>query len=116
MATTPQPLFFTTLTAPELKNLFRSEMENYFSENNNIRFLQSSNEDVILNIHQAAKYINLSIPSIYRLHGSNEIPVSKKGNKLRFSKQALTKWMMDGREKTLKKIETAAGSIKSEDT
>ncbi len=108
-----QPLFLTTLTAPELKSLFRSEIENYFSENNSIKSQQSINEDVILNIHQAAKYINLSIPSIYRLHGAKAIPVSKKGNKLRFSKQALTKWMMGGREKTLKKIEKDAENTNS---
>ena len=68
---------------------------------------QNSNmdEETILNINEAAEYIKLSIPSIYRLVGEQTLPAIKKGKKLLFSKKSLTEWLMEGRKKTLSEIQ-----------
>ncbi len=103
-----QSLFLTSLTAPQLRDLFRAEIENYFNHNPVIKMQSNSVEDTILDIDQAAEYIKLSIPSIYRLCSASEMPVIKKGKKLLFSKNALTQWLMQGRKKTLSEIQKDA--------
>ena len=54
----------------------------------------------IVSIKEAADYINLTIPTIYGLVHRSEIPVSKKGKRLYFSKKELTEWIKTGRRKT----------------
>lgn len=62
--------------------------------------------DQLLTIQQAAQLLNLSVPTLYGYVHKAEIPVSKKGNRLYFSKQELTDWVKAGRKKTV--AETAA--------
>jgi excisionase family DNA binding protein len=69
--------------------------------------------DPLLNISQAGQYLNLAKPTIYSLVGRKEIPVMKRGNKLYFSKQELTKWVKDGRLKTKSEIDTEADKFLS---
>jgi excisionase family DNA binding protein len=58
----------------------------------------------LLTIKQASELISLSVPTIYGLVSRNEIPVSKKGKRLYFSKQDLTNWIQEGRKKTRAEI------------
>ena len=100
-----QTLVLTSLTAPELRNLFRTEIEKYFIDHPLSKSGFINDNDIIFDIDEAAAYIKLSIPSIYRLVGENSLPVIKKGKKLLFQKTALTSWLMEGRRMTLKEIE-----------
>lgn len=104
MNDTIQSLFLTSLTAPQLRDLFRDEIESYFKKNPVNRQPAINDEDLILDIDQAAAYIKLSIPSIYRLTGTGDLPVIKTGKKLLFSKKDLTAWLMKGRKPTLSTI------------
>ncbi len=71
-------------------------------------------EDNLFTIQQAAEFICLSVPTIYGLVSKSEIPVSKKGKRLYFSKQELTEWIKAGRKRTNSEIATEANSyIKS---
>lgn len=68
--------------------------------------LEMSNEhkpepDQLLTIQQAGEFVNLSVPTLYSKVQRSEIPVSKKGKRLYFSKQELTEWIKSGRKKTL---------------
>lgn len=60
--------------------------------------------DQLLTIKKAGEFISLSVPTIYGLVSRNEIPVSKKGKRLYFSKQELTNWIQEGRKKTRSEI------------
>lgn len=60
--------------------------------------------DKLLTIHQAAELVSLSVPTIYTLVSKAQIPVSKRGKRLYFSKQELTNWIKAGRKKTLAEI------------
>jgi excisionase family DNA binding protein len=64
--------------------------------------------DQLLTIQQAAELITLSVPTIYGLVSRSEIPVSKKGKRLYFSRQELTDWIKSGRKKTLSEISAEA--------
>ncbi len=67
--------------------------------------------DSLLTIEQAGSLISLSVPTIYGLVHRSEIPVSKRGKRLYFSKQELTEWIKAGRKKTLAEIASEAGSF-----
>jgi excisionase family DNA binding protein len=62
-------------------------------------------KDELLNIKQAALLLGLSVPTIYSKVSKTEIPVSKQGNRLYFSRQELTEWIKTGRKKTINEIQ-----------
>jgi excisionase family DNA binding protein len=62
-------------------------------------------DDTPWSIDQASKFVNLSIPTIYGLVSRKEIPVSKKGKRLYFSKSALLEWINSGKKKTVSEIQ-----------
>jgi excisionase family DNA binding protein len=53
----------------------------------------------ILTIEQAAKFLQLSKRSIYKLLREDKIPGRKILNKWRFEKENLTRWLIKGEEK-----------------
>ena len=64
--------------------------------------------DKLLTIREASEIIHLSVPTIYGLVQRREIPVSKKGKRLYFTRQELTQWIKTGRKKTVSEIESEA--------
>jgi excisionase family DNA binding protein len=77
--------------------------------------LSKSNEsqheaDKLLTIKEAAEILHLSVPTIYGLVQHSEVPVCKRGNRLYFSKQELTSWIMSGRKKTFSEIQAEANA------
>jgi predicted DNA-binding transcriptional regulator AlpA len=64
--------------------------------------------DEILNITQASALIRKTVSTIYTLVNKSEIPVSKKGNRLYFSKLELIAWIRSGRKKTNQEISIEA--------
>lgn len=90
-------LVFTQLSIPEIKQLFRQELENYFA---NQQPPKTEEADQLLTIDEAAEFIKLSKPTVYSLVSRKEIPHSKKGKRLYFSKQELKDWINSGRKKT----------------
>lgn len=57
--------------------------------------------DQLLTIQQAGELIKLSVPTLYGYVSRNDIPFSKKGKRLYFSKQELNDWIKSGRKKTI---------------
>lgn len=51
--------------------------------------------DVILNIEEAAKYMKLSTASVYKLCTIRELPGVKVGNSWRFHKKLLEDWLIE---------------------
>ena len=66
--------------------------------------------DELLTIEQAAKFLNVSVPTIYGYVHSKEIPYSKVKKRLYFSKYELTEWIKSGRRKTSAELEVAANN------
>lgn len=58
----------------------------------------------IINLKQAAKILNLSPATIYNKVNKKEIPYSKKGKRLYFSKTNLIAWIKEGKKPTLSEI------------
>ena len=66
--------------------------------------------DQLLTIQEAGELIKLSVPTLYGYVSRNEIPFSKKGKRLYFSKQELTDWIKTGRKKTIAEINSEANT------
>lgn len=60
--------------------------------------------DELLTITQAAKFLNLSTPTLYCKVSRQEIPVNKQGKRLYFYKSELADWIKSGRKKTIAEI------------
>lgn len=99
-------VILTQLSVPEIRQLFRQELENYFASNT-VNGNQDE-ADQLLTIKQTAELLSLSVPTIYGLVSRGEIPHSKKGKRLYFSKQELLEWVKAGRKKTNAEIAAAA--------
>jgi excisionase family DNA binding protein len=106
-----QNLVFTQLSITEVRQLFRQELETFFSN----RPLASApqEQDELFTIQQAAEFLNLSVPTIYGHVSKAEIPVSKRGKRLYFSKEELTAWIKAGRKKTQAEIAATADAYLS---
>ncbi|TDH23978.1 DNA-binding protein [Segetibacter sp. 3557_3] len=64
----------------------------------------SEKEDELLTITEAAKFLNLSIPTLYGKVSRREIPVNKQGKRLYFYKSELIEWIKQGRKKTTAEV------------
>ncbi|RYD56775.1 MAG: DNA-binding protein [Sphingobacteriales bacterium] len=65
-------------------------------------------QDELLTIQQASSLLNLSVATIYGLVSRADIPHSKKGKRLYFSKQELLAWVYTGRRKTSVDVQAEA--------
>lgn len=100
-----QEITITQITPPELETLIENTIKKVLSIHQTPPYPQA---DEVLTIKQAAQLLCLSVPTIYGLVHRSEIPVSKRGKRLYFSKVELTQWIKDGRKKTTKEIATEA--------
>ena len=74
----------------------------------NINLNPQQETDRLLTIEEAGQLIRLSVATIYGLVSRSEIPVSKKGKRLYFSKRELIEWAKSGRKKTVSEISAEA--------
>ena len=96
-------IFLTSLTTPEVRQLFRQELQSFFQDTKPFQPLQSE-VDPLLTIEEAATFAHLSKATIYGLVSRSEVPCMKKGKRLYFSRQELTEWIKAGRKKTVSEI------------
>ena len=67
--------------------------------------LEKSNEpqpksDELLTVQDTAKFLSLSVPTIYGLIHKRELPVMKRSKRCYFSKNELLNYLKQGRKKT----------------
>ncbi|MGA1976615.1 MAG: helix-turn-helix domain-containing protein [Bacteroidales bacterium] len=62
--------------------------------------------DELLTVQDTAKFLSLSVPTIYGLISKGELPVMKRSKRCYFSKIELLNYLRQGRKKTL--AETAS--------
>ena len=98
------PNVIATLTdeVRELKALFLNKAGN-----------QQPEIETPLDIKELSILIKKTVPTIYRYCQRNEIPFSRKGNRLYFFKSKIIDWLKESEVKTLAEIETDAASYVS---
>jgi hypothetical protein len=94
-------LVFTQLSIPEVRRMFREEIENFFANKVIARPENVIDDDEIgKGAEFASKLTGKAVPTIYDLVHKRLIPHSKRGGDLYFSRRELTEWMLSGRRKT----------------
>lgn len=58
----------------------------------------------LLTVQDTAKFLSLSVPTVYGLISKGEIPVMKRSKRCYFSKVELINYLKEGRNKTNKEI------------
>lgn len=82
------------ITSPEeLSSLIQSSFEK--AVRSYLPKLQST-EDQLLNIEEAADYLNLAKQTLYGFTSKNKIPHIKRAKRLLFKKSDLDQWLMEG--------------------
>ena len=106
-----QNLVFTQLSIPEVRQLFRDELANFFSQNQ-IAAPQSE-ADEICGIDLAVKITGKAKATLYSLVSLRKIPHSKQGKQLYFSRNELTEWLRQGKRKTHRELALEAENLPS---
>jgi len=94
----PQAVAMLTKEVSELKKLLIQKSEQQ----------TTPPAEQLLDVQQAAEFLNLSVPTVYSKVSRGELPVMKRGKKLHFSNTELMQYMKDGRKLTNSEIETEA--------
>ena len=98
-------IIVSTIKIDELKVLIEAAVYQAVKNRNDI--VEDSIEE-ILSVSQAARFLSLSPSTIYSLVSRKILPVSKKGKRLYFSKQDLSKWILSGRRATINELKLQA--------
>lgn len=69
---------------------------------------QASETDELLTVQDTAKFLSLSVPTVYGLISKGELPVMKRSKRCYFSKVELVNYLKQGRKKTALEIAAAA--------
>lgn len=88
----------TPIRLHELEVLIENSIRKVLSEQSRS---DSDGADQLLSISQASKYIGLKVPTLYSKASLGTIPCNKQAGRLYFLKSELTKWIQEGRRKTL---------------
>lgn len=89
-------------------------IENLLTDRHEMRVEPSEDkEDNLLNVKEAAAFLDESVATLYGRTCRNQIPFYKRGKKLYFKKAELLAWVEKGRNKTIDEIQgsTAGGKL-----
>jgi excisionase family DNA binding protein len=70
-------------------------------------------EDQFLTVKETAKFLHLSVPTVYTKASRRELPYMKRTKRLYFAKSDLEDYLKDGRVKTVSEIEEEADQFLS---
>jgi excisionase family DNA binding protein len=85
----------------EIINERLSSIENLLLEiHSKLEFSKNEEKDVMMDISEVSKHLNLAVPTIYSKVSSRELPSYKNGKRLYFSKKEIDEWMKSNKRKT----------------
>lgn len=96
----------TNLTIDDISKAIRNELKSFFEQQE-----EKEREDEIGGIELAIEVSGLAKPTIYGLVSRREIPHSKRGKKLYFSRRELKEWLTTGKRKTQDEIADEAANF-----
>ena len=97
--------FLTSLNEDELKQFLKDAFREMLAEQHGIL---KEPQPEILNVQQAARFLQLKPATVYEKTSTKQIPHFKKGNKLYFYRSQLQEWIDEGKVKTSGQISTEA--------
>ncbi len=67
-------------------------------------------QNKLLTVHEAANFLNLSVPTIYSKANKNELPFMKKGKRLYFFTNELLNYIKSGKISSIEEINDRANN------
>lgn len=95
----------TQITPPELELLIQNSLQKIL---NSQQPQASQPEAEVLTVPEAAKFLRLSVQTVYTLISKGTLPVMKRSKRCYFSKSDLLEYLKQGRKNTLAEIESSA--------
>jgi excisionase family DNA binding protein len=104
-----ETLILTQLTVNQVRDLLRTELDAYFSQQPNIQKVQKESENTWFDLNELCTYLpdKPAKPTVYAWVNQGIIPYHKGGKKLRFLKSEIDEWLRQGKQVT--KSETNKG-------
>lgn len=102
-----EQVFFNVPLA-KLEPVFKSWVKDVLRESESFKLTESKTKDELLTIQQAAKFLNLSVATLYSKVSKNELPVMKRSKRLYFSSSELMEYLKAGRKKSNAELEQEA--------
>jgi excisionase family DNA binding protein len=99
---------FTNLSIPEIRQMFRQELETCFEANNKQEQPPPDQPEQFLTIQEAAELLSLKVPTMYSKVSKGELPVMKRAKRLYFSRAELLEYIKVGRKKSNAEIDQEA--------
>ncbi len=81
-------VFLTSLTTPEVRQLFREELETYFGNVNQNNVEPSKNEQPVTT-KQLCDFLGVTVPTVIRWRKRGKIPFMQIGSAVRFNLPAV---------------------------
>jgi excisionase family DNA binding protein len=106
-----QAVTITQITPPELETLIENSVRKILNSQSTSTPQQAKDE--LLTVQDTAKFLSLSVPTVYGLISKGEIPVMKRSKRCYFSKDELINYLKQGRKKTLSEIDTETDAFLS---
>ena len=88
-----------------------SEIKRLLISQSTIRTKEQS--DKFLSVHEAAEFLNLTVPTVYSMVSRGVLPVMKRSKRLYFSRCELSDYLKQGRRKTMAEIASEAETYTS---
>ena len=105
-----QAVTITQISTTELETLIEGSLRKILLSQQTV---EPTPTDELLTVQDTAKFLHLSVPTIYGLIHKGELPVMKRSKRCYFSRHELLEYMKQGRKKTL--AETASEISKETD-
>lgn len=99
-------MIIVQLESEQLDSLIQNAVRKVISETPKAE--QSTETDELLTVQDTAKFLSLSVPTVYTLISKGELPVMKRSKRCYFSKVELINYLKQGRKKTLAETATEA--------
>lgn len=97
---------FISLPIEDLQTVIIDCVNSCLKHNKQSSTQQQPDKDELLTVQDTAKFLSLSVPTVYTLISKGELPVMKRSKRCYFSKVELVNYLKQGRKKTL--AETAS--------
>jgi len=101
-------MIIVQLDSEQLSTLIQSSVRKVLKETPPQTVEPKDQSEQFLTIQEAAEFMNLSVPTMYSKVSKGELPVSKRGKRLYFSRTELLDYIKQGRRLTNDEIEAEA--------
>jgi len=81
-------VFLTSLTTPEVRQLFRQELETYF-ENHSLNSASKPQNEQPINTKELISFLDITEPTLIRWRKKGKIPFLKIGSRILYQKSAV---------------------------